>query len=508
MNNRALILKETDTETTIFWKKNLLTNAYILVGINNLHNYEKILITNDNKIKIKNELLKNYRSFEVRYLLSNDEASKDEVVTSTKSLETENKEMEEITVKCIPSYRGLTLSFTSLKLFDKYCIYEKNNNKLEYIMETEDFQISSEKIKENHTYYVEGYVKNNQAYQLTGTTKEFVCKPETLTFGEKKLLSIVIPVYNAEIFLARCLDSILLATIKDIEIILVNDGSKDNSQDVIEWYQKQYHDIIKVYNQDNKGVSYARNKGIELASGEYLAFIDSDDMIYPTMYEELMNVIKKENLDIAIGRTIIRTNFNQYHLCLDVIPKENTYLVYDYEEMLQKKDRNSPDNIYFVAVWNKIIKTSLVKKHPFPLDNYYEDYAFTKNIYSYIDRFGFTPYALYVYDKRFRKTVGTLSTNYDKGHKNDPLFLHKSYANAISYAIDNGNQERIQAIAYDCVKDIINFIKTNIKSDNAKKIYKDKIMQINQKTNLLENQYIKNDEKIYQLMKELLSKEK
>lgn len=106
-------------------------------------------------------------------------------------------------------------------------------------------------------------------------------------------LSIIVPVYNVESYLAQCLDSILTQTFTDVEIILVNDGSTDSSLTVCTEYSKK-DTRIKVIDQLNAGVSAARNKGIEAATGDYLTFVDSDDWLEPTMYEEMIGIARTE----------------------------------------------------------------------------------------------------------------------------------------------------------------------------------------------------------------------
>ena len=98
-------------------------------------------------------------------------------------------------------------------------------------------------------------------------------------------VSVVIPVYNVEDYLRDCLDSIVNQTLKDIEIICINDGSTDNSLEILEHY-KSKDERIKVISQENGGISAARNKGIDLASGDYISFIDSDDYIDNNFYEK------------------------------------------------------------------------------------------------------------------------------------------------------------------------------------------------------------------------------
>ena len=112
-------------------------------------------------------------------------------------------------------------------------------------------------------------------------------------------ISIIVPVYNTEKYLSKCLNSLIKQTYKDIEIIVVNDGSKDKSLEIAKKIAKQ-DNRIKVFNKENGGLSSARNFGIEKASGEYIGFVDSDDYIKENMFEILYNMIKEANAKIAI----------------------------------------------------------------------------------------------------------------------------------------------------------------------------------------------------------------
>lgn len=112
-------------------------------------------------------------------------------------------------------------------------------------------------------------------------------------------VSVIVPVYNTEKYLAKCLDSLVNQTLKEIEIILVNDGSKDGSQIIINSYAEKDH-RIKPFEKPNGGLSDARNFGIEKAEGEYMAFVDSDDYIDVNMFEKMYDLAKKHSAEIAL----------------------------------------------------------------------------------------------------------------------------------------------------------------------------------------------------------------
>ena len=101
----------------------------------------------------------------------------------------------------------------------------------------------------------------------------------------KYKVSVIVPVYNAKKYIEQCVESILSQTLKEMELILVNDGSTDNSLEIIKKYEKQYNNVI-VIDQSNQGVMNARCNGYEKASGEYIAFVDNDDVVDSEMYEK------------------------------------------------------------------------------------------------------------------------------------------------------------------------------------------------------------------------------
>ena len=115
-----------------------------------------------------------------------------------------------------------------------------------------------------------------------------------------KLISIIMPVYNAEKYLNRSIESIMNQTYNNIEIILVNDGSTDNSLEICTSYQEK-DNRIKLINQANKGVSFARNKGIDEATGDYIMFIDSDDYVEKNMIEDMVSKITEDDIDLVIS---------------------------------------------------------------------------------------------------------------------------------------------------------------------------------------------------------------
>lgn len=113
-------------------------------------------------------------------------------------------------------------------------------------------------------------------------------------------VSIIVPVYNVENYLAKCLDSLVKQTLENIEVLVVNDGSKDDSQKIIEQYAQQYPEKIKPFFKENGGLSDARNFGIDRATGDFIGFVDSDDYVTETMFEEMVNLAEKHQSKMVI----------------------------------------------------------------------------------------------------------------------------------------------------------------------------------------------------------------
>ncbi|MBR2828660.1 MAG: glycosyltransferase, partial [Bacilli bacterium] len=367
--------------------------------------------------------------------------------------------------------------------------------------------VSLKEWNKNQTFFVEAYKKENEKYLLIAQSNDFHPNIMEEKTKVKRDLSIIIPVYNAELYLSRCIDSILFSSYKNYEILLIDDGSTDTSRIIMNWYQEHYKDYIKCIYKENEGVSKTRNEGIKEATGEYLAFVDNDDLIHPFMYENLMKTAKENNSDIVIGKTLIRKDIKEHSICLNL--KENVQ--YTYEKMMLEKNNHTINNIFFVAVWNKIIKTNIVKEHPFSDSNYYEDTSFTRTIYSYIDNFYFNKDAYYVWDKRFQKTVGTATNNYFNKKNSDPLFYQKKYRDSIFYCIEYGNQNKISLLLYDSIKEVIEYLKkiNKLESNNViKSLYDEKILEASKTYNLLDNPYIKNNNEILQYIKNLIETRK
>lgn len=177
------------------------------------------------------------------------------------------------------------------------------------------------------------------------------------------ILSVIMPVYNVESTVGRAIESVLNQTLKDFELILVNDGSTDNSFKVCEYYAVK-DNRIKLIQKKNGGLSSARNKGIEIANGEYITFIDSDDYIDSEIYLKFKNEIDKKKVDLFIFNICrVRNNREEVLKSEDLVLNKTEDII---ESLFEYK------GIDFYA-WNKIYKRNLFKDVRYPEGRIYED---------------------------------------------------------------------------------------------------------------------------------------
>lgn len=234
----------------------------------------------------------------------------------------------------------------------------------------------------------------------------------------KPKVSVIVPIYNSEAYLDEAIKSIINQTLYKIEILLIDDGSTDNSLKICRKYEN-LDDRIKVFHQKNKGLSGARNTGIINATGEYVSFVDSDDTIESTMYEELYNLAKKEN---NYKVDIVDCGFNYVHTLQGTsYPNMHNHpknIVFDRKYILDKvipplinlvKDE---DNFIYSFVTNKMFKLSIIKMY---------DIKFNENFRMWEDRpflveFLYRANTIAFYDKCFYNYIGregSLSSKYN-----------------------------------------------------------------------------------------------
>lgn len=225
-------------------------------------------------------------------------------------------------------------------------------------------------------------------------------------------ISVIVPIYNVEKYLEQCLESIINQTLKDIEIICINDGSTDNSLNILNKYATK-DKRIKIINQENKGLGATRNVGIKLAKGEYISFIDSDDFLELTTYEETYKISKENNLDFLMFRLInYDDEKDEYYTSnyYDMSKIANTV----GDEIFNYKDLG--DEIFSIAVsaCNKLYNREFIMKNnfKFPENTAFEDNPFFWNVFLNSKRVFFYKKHLYKRRRHLNSIIGNKGKNH------------------------------------------------------------------------------------------------
>ena len=210
------------------------------------------------------------------------------------------------------------------------------------------------------------------------------------------LISVIIPVYKVEQYLDRCVQSVLNQTYHNLEIILVDDGSPDRCPQMCDEYAR--HDSrVRVIHKENGGQSSARNTGLEVASGNYIGFVDSDDYIADDMYQVLLTCINIYDADIAMcdyARNDKTLSANKYDLHL----KGNNVKKYRGQEIDKFFFRTHGEKSFY-SVWNRLYKSEVVKDVSFIENKINEDVLFTYEVYKRSNIVVFLPLKKYMYFK-------------------------------------------------------------------------------------------------------------
>lgn len=193
-----------------------------------------------------------------------------------------------------------------------------------------------------------------------------------------KKVSIIVPIYNKEKYIKNCIESIINQTYKDIEIILINDGSTDNSRNIIEEYAI-IDDRIKVINTENKGAGSARNKGLEVSTGDYISFIDADDIIVLDYIESMSNAITENNADM------VECCFKRIKYSEELInqnKKHEFYEISNIDKLMLLYGENEESYVNSVIMPNKIFKKELFDTVKYPVDRLIDDEFITYKLIS------------------------------------------------------------------------------------------------------------------------------
>ena len=220
-----------------------------------------------------------------------------------------------------------------------------------------------------------------------------------------ELISIIVPVYKVEKYLNKCINSILDQTYQNIEIILVDDGGKDKCPMICDEYAK-IDQRVKVIHQENRGLSGARNVGIEMAKGEYLIFVDSDDTIEKTLVKDLYECAKKNNTPIAIcGRRYVFEDGT-------IICKQpdNIEKTFDFKDAIIEMNKF---DLFDMSAWAKIYKHDIFEKIRFPEGKLSEDYFIMYKLIELSGKVSYISKPLYNYMQRDNSISRNKNINHD-----------------------------------------------------------------------------------------------
>lgn len=288
-------------------------------------------------------------------------------------------------------------------------------------------------------------------------------------------VSVIVPVYNSHNYLSKCIDSLVNQTLKNIEIILVNDGSTDDSLSIMEKYKQKFNNI-KIINKKNGGQSSARNLGLTKASGEYILYIDSDDYIDVKMCEKMYNKAKMNNSDIVLC---------DYYI-VECNKKNRVTIIEDDAD-----NNNISNQQYFLtppAPWNKLFKREFLQKNnfKFPEGIIYEDYAEVPTLILYNPCISYvkSPFCFYVqsenstmrnltYKKKYEDIFFASDYLYNKLKKHKEIYPELEYR-FISHFLYEGSLNFYKYKKYDKIKKISRWMKQKFPNWRNNKYYKSK----------------------------------
>lgn len=253
------------------------------------------------------------------------------------------------------------------------------------------------------------------------------------------LVSIIVPVYNVEKYLGDCIESILRQSFNDFELILIDDGSTDESGNICDTYEKK-DDRIIVIHQANQGQSKTRNNGISIAKGEYIVFIDSDDFVFPHYLEILYTECVKAEADLAICgfcRCAETCRFDNLNEDVEYISNEHQSDKMDFYFKSSRIDN---------TVWGKLYKTSLLEGFQFPCRKYCEDVYSTYITIHNASKIVWCDYKGYVY----RNNLTSVMNERYSSQKKDGIYVNIERALFVEQFYPHLRKYAYRGIVYSC----------------------------------------------------------
>ena len=288
-------------------------------------------------------------------------------------------------------------------------------------------------------------------------------------------VSVVLPIYNVEKYLKKCLDSVINQTLKDIEIICVNDCSTDSCESIIREYINKDSRIKLINHKENQGLGFARNSGLLESRADYVSFIDSDDFVSENFIEELYNTALQNDADIVFTNNIYTVNETAnnikpyYHNRLNIWKKQfkNSYIegISNFNVNTPEKE-NTPEYPLVVA-WNKLYNKSFLTKYKLLYSKYRlaEDVDMFYRFLVYNPKMCYNNNAKYYYLQRSTSLIGNIAHT-----KNMPLAILEVFENIFNYYKENKKELLIDCNYHNFFSLLHTF--NNYKADNKDEFYK------------------------------------
>jgi len=309
---------------------------------------------------------------------------------------------------------------------------------------------------------------------------------------EEEIVSIIIPVYKVEKYLDKCVQSVVEQTYKNLEIILVNDGSPDKCPEICkEWAKKDKR--IKVINKENGGLSSARNAGIDICKGKYEMFIDSDDAVDKNIVKVLFDMIKKYNCDFSMCRPKL---VGEDYKIINLDVSNPSVTVVEGEQVITQLF-SSPFN-YYMTAWAKLYKSSVFKNIRYPEQKLHEDEFVIHYILGNTKSFAYTDLPMYYYLQRQTSIVG------QKNLKNK-MHIYEAFKDRFNYLSTNYPQfkDKIQSTYLHQIKDLYLSIDNKDKDFNKKLMCEYKTIFSSCKNNSFKDKLFKVFPRLYRGLKNL-----
>ena len=249
------------------------------------------------------------------------------------------------------------------------------------------------------------------------------CSAIKSNFREVQSISVIVPVYNVQNYIERCIESILVQTYADFELLLVDDGSTDGSKAICTDFARRDKRVSGLDN-NHGGVSAARNAGLDAAQGHYITFVDGDDVIHPQYLEILYGIIVTYGADIAVGN---------YRECRDTpsgIDFYNVTAIRDNAKTLSEEQvvKSLFDDICFMTVWGKLYKKDLIKGETFGHCAMGEDLEFNSRVFVKADKLTFADVPLYFWMMR---STSTVHSNFSRKNFDNVRSYYRAYSNVV-----------------------------------------------------------------------------